>query len=165
LNFTFDGIKAASRSIERLRDFSHRLETTSTKEEDGYALEDETKKMLVLFQKAIADDLNISAALAALFDWIVDMNRLLDQAGVGVQALRRAKEALHRVDQILGVIYCDKKEEIPAQITHWFEERQLARKNKNWPLSDQLRDQILKAGFIIEDGLQGQARLKAVSDK
>lgn len=162
LNFTFDGVKAAVKSIERLRDFRYRLESASAGSSEEEIVE--TSQMLQHFQEALADDLNVSAALAAVFEWIVQINRLLDQSQLNGGAIEAAKAALARIDQVLGVIYTEKAQEVPLHVLRWLEERQEARKNKNWALSDQLRDQILKAGYVIEDGSSGQARLKPFSD-
>lgn len=162
LNFTFEGLKAASRSIERLQDFRYRLEQAKGSQLQLQLLE--TENMLVSFQKAIADDLNISAALASVFEWIQQMNRLLDEQKLDEIHLKEAIEALKKVDTIIGVIYpqTSKTATIAPHILEWLEQRQLARKARNWALSDQLRDRILEAGYLIEDGAEGQARLKAV---
>lgn len=167
LNFTFEGLKAAARSIERLRDFRYRLETAlkaqgNVNSESSFA---ETEGMLKAFQLALADDLNISAALASLFEWIVEVNKWLDQGKMSLQDVEKAISALQSVDQVIGIIYAQKEQSIPNEVVAWFEERLEARKSRNWARSDELRDLILKAGYVIEDGLNGQARLKAISDK
>jgi cysteinyl-tRNA synthetase len=89
---------------------------------------------------------------------------LLDEQKLDEIHLKKAIEALKKVDTIIGVIYpqTSKTATIAPHILEWLEQRQLARKARNWALSDQLRDRILEAGYLIEDGVEGQARLKAV---
>ncbi len=78
LNFTFQGLEAAKGALQRLNDFIQRLYEIESEEETDEKVEGQCQQALVLFAEALADDLNISVALAALFDFVREMNGLCD---------------------------------------------------------------------------------------
>jgi cysteinyl-tRNA synthetase len=157
LNFTFAGLDAARASLHRIADLLDRLRSVRTA---GSATHTERLAEAELsFKQGLADDLNISAALASLFDLIRDLNSLLDQ-GKLTQADADAALFLFRTwDEVLGVIPFHREEEIPQRLHQLLEERNRARREKNWRRSDELRDEILASGYLIEDTPTG-ARLK-----
>ncbi len=156
LNFTFAGLDAAKASLMRIEDLIFRLRGIEQTQPQIISFE----KFQIQFKSALADDLNISSALAILFELVRELNVLCDEEKLGVQDAKAALNLLSEWDQVLGVLPLTlNKEEIPTHLTRLLEEREKARKEKNWPYSDRMRDEILKAGYIIEDTPQG-ARLK-----
>ncbi|PIS03349.1 MAG: cysteine--tRNA ligase [Chlamydiae bacterium CG10_big_fil_rev_8_21_14_0_10_42_34] len=156
LNFTFAGLDAARSSLQRIEDLIERLR--SVKESKSSTASSERAK--TRFDAALADDLNISSALAALFDFLRELNVLADQDKLGVEEAREALKLFEEWDKILGVLPLKKKEdEIPVELTRLLEEREKARKEKNFKQSDAMRDAILSQGYVIEDTPKG-ARLK-----
>lgn len=156
LNFTFAGLDAARASLQRVEDLTLRLQTIQGEHPVSGALE----RANLRFKTALADDLNISAALAALFDLLRELNTLADERKLGATEAKAALHLLSQWDQVLGVLPLHKKaEEIPQDLLGLLEQRESARKGKNWSLSDQMRDAILARGYVIEDTPQG-ARLK-----
>jgi cysteinyl-tRNA synthetase len=158
LNFTFEGLKAAKASIQRIQDYVERLR--SIKDKIPYNLikpiiENEKSKFL----DAILDDLNISEALATIFDFIREVNFLIDDKKISQEEANQALKYLEEIDQFLGFIFLNQKENIPKIVEEAFEKRKEARKNKNFMLADELRDFIYDQGYIIED-LPDGARLK-----
>lgn len=156
LNFTFAGLDAARASLQRVNDLVLRLRTIHEDLPSSSVLE----KADLRFKTALADDLNISAALAALFDLIRELNILCDEEQLGSHEAHEALQLLAHWDRVLGVLPLQKPaEEIPADLLGFLEQRETARKEKNWSLSDRMRDAILARGYLIEDTPQG-ARLK-----
>src|SRR3954453_6388996 len=78
LNFTFDGLKSAATSIERLRNFKLRLETGKFAGGDGAALLERTAQARIDFDESLDDDLNTAQALAAVFEYVRETNTLMD---------------------------------------------------------------------------------------
>jgi cysteinyl-tRNA synthetase len=111
------------------------------------------------FKAALADDLNISAALAVLFDLIREVNSRADEDMVSTADALTLLEMLNRWDRVLGVLPLKRSEEAPEHLQVKLQERNKARVEKNWALSDQLRQEIADAGYIIEDTPNG-GRLK-----
>lgn len=159
LNFTFQGLDSAKNTLSRLNDFIHRLLQVKGGEKGG-KVDELCQKALDHFSGALADDLNISAALGALFDFIRDMNCLCDAGEVGEEEAEEALMLMRKVDLVLGVCSFNEEDpEIPLALKEAFEKRLEARKDKNWKLADELRDYIHQSGYEIEDSPSG-ARLK-----
>ena len=159
LNFTFASLTSARSSLQRIEDLILRLrsiEGTSVKEAHVF---DHLQKAECLFKEALSDDINISEALAVLFDLIRELNSLCDQGKVGKQEADAALNLLEKWDTVLGVLPLHEKEKIPDALLECLRKREEARKAKNFRVSDQMRDEILSCGYLIEDTPTG-ARLK-----
>ena len=87
------------------------------------------------FSEALADDLNISEALATLFELVREVNALCDQQKILKTDAEHVIALLKRMDQVLGILSFEKKiEEIPQELQQALEKRNQARKDKNWAL-------------------------------
>lgn len=161
LNFTFEGLEAVRHSLQRLQDFVYRLrgiEGGKTLHELDVLLD----KALQGFAQALADDLNISVALASLFEMVREVNGLIDQGKLGAGDAERVLNLLKRFDTVLGVIDFEAKEDsIPDELIKALDDRIAARQNKDWAKADELRDFIQEKGYVIEDSSSG-SRLKKV---
>ncbi len=160
LNFTFQGLDAAKASLQRIEDLVLRLNTI---EEPG---EPSPPFLLLLakanhaFKNALGHDLNISAALASLFDLIRELNSLADSRAISRRGAQKALQLLELWDRVLGVLPLKSMaEETPPHLLEMLNQREEARKQKNFAESDRMRRQILENGYLIEDTPQG-ARLK-----
>lgn len=159
LNFTFAGVEAVKHSLQRLNDFIQRMLEIKAPGGTGAAdkIMDDTLKA---FSEALADDLNISVALAAVFELVRVVNSLSDAGKVQAEDAQKIIQLLRRLDTVLGLLTFEKEVDgIPHELNEALHKRNQARKDKNWALADTLRDFILKSGYIIEDTPAG-ARLK-----
>lgn len=164
LNFTFVGLESVKASLQRLNDFIQRLldyQNGAGKDLAAPLLEKAFKD----FATALADDLNISMALAAVFDLVREINGLCDSFSLSQNEVNQVLELLRRFDSVLGVLNFEKvPEEIPQELQEAFNKRLEARRNKDWAQSDALRDFIVSKGYIIEDTPKG-ARLKKAENR
>jgi len=159
LNFTFQGLESTKSALQRLNDFIQRLGEVNGIEGERDVGE-LCQKTLDRFAEALADDLNISVALAALFDFVREMNALCDRGRMTQEEGGQALDLLRKVDSVLGLLSFEKEDlSIPAELQEAFQRRLQARQDKNWELADELRDFIHRQGYVIEDTLHG-ARLK-----
>lgn len=160
LNFTFAGLDAVKVSLQRLQDFIQRLqEIRSTTHSQGLILP-ALEKARTAFSNALADDLNISSALAALFEFVREVNALCDANQLNQQEAEKTLNLLKEFNSVLGVLsFKSAVEMIPKDLEEALQKRIEARKQKNWALADQLRDLIISRGYVIEDTPAG-ARLK-----
>lgn len=118
------------------------------------------EKMMKEFISHLSDDLNISAALAALFDMVREINSLCDADRIGILEAEDVLGFLAKIDEVLAVLPLQAEEEqIPQELLDALQKRELARKEKNWKISDECRLFIQSQGYLIEDTPQG-ARLK-----
>lgn len=160
LNFTFEGIEGARHSLDRLNGFVMRMqELVDDKVDPSKSCEEPLKKAMQQFTDAMGDDLNISVALAALFDLIREVNVLCDKGDVNGGDAFEVLYVLQEFNRILGVLNFEQAEGPPLYLEELLAQRQQARKDKDWTKADQLRDEIQKAGYVIED-TAGGARLK-----
>lgn len=112
------------------------------------------------FKTQLADDLNISAALAGLFDMVREINALCDSGKIGILEAEDVLDFLHRIDAVLGVLPLEpQEEEVPSHLLEALQKREHARAEKNWKAADECRNLIHEAGYQIEDTPSG-ARLK-----
>jgi len=164
-NFTFETCKASQISLRRINAFIQRM---LEKKEDGSKPTAECHAILQedlnSFCEALADDLNISEALAALFELMRKVNTLDDAGKLSGGDAHETLFILQEMDRILNVMDFEPQEGVPPELQQMLEQREAARKNKEWQLSDSLRDQILERGYLIEDTPEG-ARLKKAAMK
>ena len=107
------------------------------------------------FIEAMDDDLNTADGIAAVFDLVRDINTFI--------AVPRAKEALsyasemfdRLVTDVLGLLYDRKEDNLDAEIEALIEQRQQARKEKNFALADKIRDDLKARGIVLLDTPQG----------
>ena len=164
LNFTFVGLEAAKATLQRMQDFILRMQEIAAWEApssvDSNAVEAILKKGLHDFAEVLADDLNISSALAVLFELIRDLNGKADESKLSSIDAKNILEMLQELNQVLGVLSFEKQElEVPQYLQEALQKRIEARQAKNWAEADALRDMILEAGYVIEDTPTGM-RLK-----
>jgi len=154
LNFTFEGLKAAEKAVERLTLFNQRLTETN-----GKPAEEELKKLLKTtrkdFETALDDDLNITKALATLFDFVRDVNRMIDQGKVSPREAKAVHDLMMRFDRILAVMGEVKKELLPKEIEDLIQKREAARKTRDWKTADEIRQKLYDMGIILEDTVSG----------
>ena len=157
LNFTFDGLRSARTAIERLRNFKLRLETDKYPECTNETIAARTEKASRDFVEAMNNDLNTAEALAAIFEYIRDANSAMDSGGFCAADAAAALEFLKRADAVFDVIAPTTATNAIAdsEIESLVEERQTAKKAKNFARADQIREQLLEQGIILEDTKSG----------
>ena len=141
LNFTWDGIEAASVSLNRLREgYQKHLNGTDTISED--IINDMENR----FHQAINDDLNMPLAMSVVWEAVKYPEKS-----------PKVAQLLEKFDTVLGIKITEKKEEqqIPEEILDLVEQRKTARNEKNWAESDRLRDLIIEKGYNIKDTKDG----------
>jgi cysteinyl-tRNA synthetase len=154
-NFTFEGLEAAKNAIERLTNFIYRLEDACGSGA-GEKLKQLVERVQKNFGEAMDDDLNISVALAALFDFIRDVNSILDDNMISKREAQEIQELMTGFDKVLGVLGDAKKEEkLPDAAMKLINMREEARKAKDWKTADQIREQLKNMGITIQDTPQG----------
>jgi cysteinyl-tRNA synthetase len=152
LNFTFAGLDQAAASIERLSDFVRRVSELPAGDAPSAELAERSRRAGEAFDAALDDDLNTSRALAAVFDWVRDANRAFD-VGRASAADRPALEGvLARFDAVYDVLTPDPEElRLDAGIQALIDERETARRERDWGRADALRGRLEELGILVED--------------
>jgi cysteinyl-tRNA synthetase len=149
-NFTLDNLAGAKTALGRIDECTTKLRELAL----GQAAEPATDSPLVThFTEAMDDDLNVSAAWAAVFDWVRDTNRKLAANELDTPAAATELANWEHINSVLGIESVE--EEVPAEIVALAEERQAARKAKDFARSDQIRDELAAQGWTIEDTPKG----------
>ena len=107
------------------------------------------------FGAALDDDLNISEALAALFDLVRELNRRIEARSISTDGAVSAVALLRDLDTVLGVLP-DPADDLGPELRTLLDERAAARERRDWAASDRLRDELLAHGIAVEDTRDGQ---------
>src|SRR6202451_3365327 len=185
LNFTFDGLKAAASSVEKLRNFCFRLRSTHFPNGANPAMAQLAEETIAQMKSALEDDLNTASAQAAMFDMLRKVNTALDAGEVRQDDVTPLLGALEKFDEIFDVLKDDdpakmktilewaraegRESEIspelveitgPAQLTDQQISQKLAamdaaRKARKFKESDAIRAELVAAGIIVENTKDG----------
>ena len=152
-NFTLDGLQGARTSLARIDECLAKL-----RELAGNVRAEPEPSLLAMFAESLDEDLNISGAWGVIFEWVRQTNRQLVDRQLDAAKAAAALAAWQRVDSVLGVGAAPEAE-VPAELNALLEERQAARKAKDFKRADAIRDELKAKGWVIEDTPKG-ARLK-----
>jgi len=185
LNFTFDGLKAAASSVEKLRNFCFRLTSAQFPAGETSAMTNLAGETISQMKSALDDDLNTAEAQAAMFDMLRKVNTALDGAELRHDDVKPLLAAIAKFDEIFGVLKDDdqpkmkaildwaraegREKEISAelleiagssqladeQVNQKLAKMEAARKARNFKASDELRAELTAAGIIVENTKDG----------
>jgi cysteinyl-tRNA synthetase len=151
-NFTFNGLEAAAQSVRRIQDFRLRLAEV---EGAGADPADEAAACEKAFGEALDDDLNISAALAAVFDFVRDTNKRIDDGSLGAEGAANALALLDRLDAVCALFPAKEADAVPQDVLNLVNDRQRARREKDFARADEIRDTLKAMGWVVEDTPDG----------
>ena len=160
LNFSAELMEASRNSLERIQNavgnLNHLLENAAVEELTGQEKEltAQLSSYEEKFDAAMDDDLNTADALAAIFELVRFANSHAEE-GSSKAFLRALKEKIVSLADVLGVIVEKKEEMLDADIEALIEERQAARKAKNFARADEIRNELLSKGIVLEDTREG----------
>ncbi len=180
LNFTADGLRQADRAVERVLDLGTRLREMSAGpigakdahggggDGGGDAAHDDTDPIEAAasrarreFEEALDDDLSVSGALAAVFDFVRDANAALDGGSAGTAGCAAGLSFLEDFDAVFGVLSLRERERsgVSEETASWLEarieERRRARAEGDFARADAIRNEVAARGFVLEDTADG----------
>jgi cysteinyl-tRNA synthetase len=151
LNFTREGLRQAETAIRRVDDFLDRLAEVSREGEASGAAIEAAKRGLDRFEEAMDDDLNTSAALAALFDLVKEGNTLLSSSSMTKGDARVLREAVDRMNSVFAVFGQSGKLTLDEEVEKLIRERVEARARRDFSRSDAIRAELDARGIALED--------------
>jgi len=174
LNFTFEALDQAKSSLDRLNEFIFQLANTSFVESENPEVSNIIQDMKRKFVAGLINDLNISSSLTALFEMIKKINILISKNEIFKSDSVNLLSSMASIDKVLGVatfpnnikIHDSLKggegiqiefvaQSLPEEVEKRIQEREKARKEKNYSLADKIREDLLRQGIILEDTKDG----------
>ena len=179
LNFTFDGLKQAAHSVERLRTFQMRMRMSQLPAGMNPAAQEAATQAKQEMRAGMEDDLNTARASAAIFDMVREANTLADRGELREGDKAPLLEVLEQFDEIFAVLKDDDAEKTRAamewakahgieveagvsgseiadeEVNRLIEERNAAKKARDFARSDAIRKQLSEAGIVVEDTKEG----------
>lgn len=163
LNFTLDALEQARETLARFDELFERLRSVE-RAGDGSEAEAAVSNAADAFSGALADDLNIAEALAAMFELLRFSNRLADAGGLSKAGAETILGVFRRFDSVIGALDVDvvRNSDFPQEVLRIAEDRRAARIAKNFEESDRLRGEIAKLGYSVEDCPGNEYRLRKI---
>ena len=151
LNFTFGALDSSAKTVQNLLDLALKLKCANGKQdyETDRKVEAIVSSFTSGFEKHMDNDLHVSEALAELFNFVSETNKLLIQNKVSKANAQKMLDSLLSIDKVLGII--GEGEKLPTNVSKLIEERKEARKSKDWKRADDLRAMIIGMGYNIMD--------------
>ena len=165
INFSDEGMKQVKQGYDRLVNAEETLEflvsngydgMTKKEEQTASSFEDYKDK----FIECMSDDLNTAGAIGAIFELVSAINVEIE-GGASKEFAEKALSMIQELADVLGVLQRSHDDTIGDDIRRLVDERQQARKEKDWARADEIRDQLSSMGYILKDTPQGVQIIKA----
>jgi cysteinyl-tRNA synthetase len=164
LKFSWANLQQSEEALKRLMDFVGRLERAaaapSADGTENAALQEKVSAAAEKFMAALQADLNVPGALGVLFELVRDVNAAIDAGEVSKADARAIAAQIERFDNVLGVIALRRQEDarppVPVdEIERLIEERQAARRRRDFAQADSIRQTLDARGIVLEDSAAG----------
>jgi cysteinyl-tRNA synthetase len=155
LNFTFEGLRGAEKTVESLRDFRARVRTARGETGSNELLKERVDRAKLEFETGMDDDLNTSVALAAIHDLKREVNTALDSCTLREDNRRDILALVESVNSVLNIFPDDEPALLDEDIQRLIDERQEARHRRDFSRADEIRDTLAARGITLEDTRDG----------
>ena len=155
LNFTFDALTGAEKTVAGLRDFRARLSEAKSGQGMNEELHEVTLRAAQEFEEGMDDDLNTSVALAVIHNLTRDVNTALTRKKLLDENKRELLDLLKRFDSVLNIFGTEERGMLDGEIQSLIDERQEARRRRDFARGDEIRDELAGRGIILEDTKDG----------
>ncbi len=154
LNFTFKGLSQAEQTIQRIENFLAEIDSAKLKGRSNSRINEILEEAINTFRRGMNEDLNVSIALPSIFELIKEINKELKENGISKEDKERILDYFKKIDYVLALLP-PRKKELPEEIAKMIEEREEARRAKDYERADRIREELRKMGIILEDTKEG----------
>jgi len=162
LNFTFNGLSQAEQTLQRIENFLVELESAKGGNISNPKIKELIREAERSFREGMDDDLNISIALSAIFELIKELNNIIREKPISEGDKEQIMDFFKKIDSVLAILP-QRKKGLPEEIMKMIEEREEARRKKDFEKADRIREELRKIGIILEDTKEG-VRWKVLKD-
>ncbi len=155
INFTFEALEGAEKTLAGLRDFKARLIEAKTTAGLNEPLHEATVAAAQEFEAGMDDDLNTSVALAVIHNLTRVVNTALARKKLQEENKRELVELLSRFDTVLNIFGDVKHEMLDSEVQSLIDERQEARRRRDFHRADEIRVELADRGIVLEDTKDG----------
>ena len=155
LNFTFEGLRGAEKTVESLRDFHARVRDARPEPGSNEQIQAGIARALREFEDGMDDDLNTSVALAAIHDLKREVNTALDEGALREDDRAEVLSLVERFNSVLNIFPGDGPALLDEDVQRLIDERQEARHRRDFRRADEIRDQLASRGIVLEDTRDG----------
>lgn len=159
INFSEELIESARSGLERLRtaysNLQHRLKSTTNLAENSELYLEKIDELKKQFEKEMDDDFNTANGISVLFELARTSNTYVNETNTDEKVLKAFIETFEVLSGVLGIKLAVEMEILDEEIEKLIEERNIARKNRDFKRADEIRDQLLSMDIILEDTRQG----------
>jgi cysteinyl-tRNA synthetase len=155
LNFTFAAAEQAQAAVQRILDFAYELDHRTLPAAGGGEVAGLVAEADLKFREGLSDDLNIAAGLTALFELVRDANVLLARDRVGRAEAGLLRAALRSFDEVLALLPEAREETLSPELAGLVEERERARRARDFRRADEIRAELQRRGVVLEDTRDG----------
>ena len=155
LNFTLEGVHQGAAALERVNDFVRRLREVSEQVAENPDLTKRIAQARTHFESSLDDDLNSAGALASVFQLTRETNILLESGSVGRVNCEAIILFLQDVNRVFDVFDLEAKTLDDEEVIGLIQEREEARRNRNYARGDEIRDLLAERGIVLEDTKEG----------
>ena len=155
INFTFDALGGAEKTLAGLRDFRARLSEAKAGSGRNEELHEVALRAAQDFEEGMDDDLNTSVALAVIHNLTRVVNTALARKKLQEGNQHELLDLLKRFDSVLNIFGTEQQEMLDGEIQNLIDERQEARRRRDFRRGDEIRDELAGRGIILEDTKDG----------
>ncbi|HMF56198.1 MAG TPA: cysteine--tRNA ligase [Pyrinomonadaceae bacterium] len=155
INFTLEGLRAAEKTVEGLRDFHARLKEAKAEPGANERLRDAASRALEGFEAGMDDDLNTSVALAAIHNLTREVNTAIADHALYEENKRELLALIERFNTVLNIFVEEQPLMLDEEVQKLIDERQEARRRRDFTRADEIRDELTARGITLEDTKDG----------
>ena len=149
IDFNQDLLEQSKNTLQKLNEFMICLENYKSEVKDNNKIDkliDKTKKN---FEKEMNNDFDTHNGITVIFEFMKEVNKMMTEKSISNNDAKQAIKFMREIDKVFGIL--EEKSEIPNNIKKLAEERQEARKKKDFKTSDKIRDELKKSGYYVDD--------------
>lgn len=167
INYAINNLEQAKINLTKIGQFLENIKKSANSGQltKSSSSELNLKRYKSKFEAAMNDDLNTPVALSVLYELMTETNKLIAENNLGSEIARKILALWEKMNKVFGLVISEKEIKIPQEIINLAEKRKIARQKKDFQKADELRDQVLKMGYAIEDQENNGFVVKRVLDK